>query len=131
MIAWGVCLIVLALMAYVRLAPIDPAVWHQPIDEVADSDRPNGAVRIIAGGAGRLDQLNDRMLALSRTHLIAGSVENGRMTYVTRSKVFGFPDFTTIEASGDQIRLFARLKYGKSDLGVNRARLEGLIAGLQ
>ncbi|WP_420012217.1 DUF1499 domain-containing protein [Tateyamaria sp.] len=50
------------------------------------------------------------------------------MVYRTRSKWIGFPDFTTVEYVDGQIRMFARLRFGRSDLGVNGKRLERLRA---
>ena len=60
-----------------------------------------------------------------------GSGAAGHITYITRSAVFGFPDMTTVERRGNQIRMYARLRFGASDLGVNRKRLERVIATLQ
>ena len=34
--------------------------------------------------------------------VLAGSVEAGMITYVTRSRLMGFPDYTTIRAAGPQ-----------------------------
>ena len=124
--------VVLALMAYVRLAPIDAARWHLPVSAAEDLDMAVGAVRVVAGDADTFAALNDAALDLPRTHLLAGTAANGRITYVTRSLVFGFPDMTTIELAPDgHIRMFGRLRFGGSDLGVNRKRLEGLIATLK
>jgi uncharacterized protein (DUF1499 family) len=67
------------------------------------------------------------MLALPRTQMIAGAVGEGRLTYITRTKWIGFPDYTTIEQDGENIKLYARLRFGRSDLGVNRKRLDGLL----
>jgi len=75
-----------------------------------------------------LSDLNLGMLALPNTSLIAGSVAEGRLTYITRSKLIGFPDFTTIEQGGDQIKLYARLRFGRKDMGVNGKRLDGVLA---
>ncbi len=118
-------------MAYVRLAPLQAERWHQPVAATADQDLAGGAVRVIPGDAARLGVLDEAMRALPRTRVLAGSVEAGHVTYVTRSAVFGFPDLTTLELRDDQIRMFARLRFGASDLGVNRDRLERLIAALQ
>lgn len=126
-------LIALFLLAIVvpRALPNNADMWHQPIVETEDKDLPGGAVRVIPGDAGTLAELDKALRALPRTTQIAGSLAEGRVTYLTRSLVFGFPDYTTIEQSGDQIRLFARLRIGRSDLGVNRKRLEQVIAALQ
>jgi uncharacterized protein (DUF1499 family) len=124
-------LLILAGLAYVRLAPSDPARWHVAVDGAGDADFASGARRVIATDAGRLAEADAWMRAQPRTTVLAGSVEEGRITYVTRTKVFGFPDYTTLDATSGELRAQARLRFGASDLGVNRERLEGLIAALQ
>jgi len=47
------------------------------------------------------------------------------ITYVTRSRVFGFPDYTTVRQAGPQLEIYGRLRFGRSDLGVNAARIDG------
>ncbi len=57
-----------------------------------------------------------------------------RRDYVARSRVFNFPDLVAVEilpgdgASG--LVLWSRSVYGRSDLGVNRARLATWLAAL-
>ena len=46
------------------------------------------------------------------------------ITYITRSRVFGFPDYTTVRQAGPQLELYGRLRFGGSDLGANAARLD-------
>lgn len=121
----------LALLAYVRLAPSDPDRWHVAVQGDADADFSGGALRVFSAGGDGLAAADRYMRSLPRTTVLAGSVAEGRITYVTRSKVFGFPDYTTLEQNGAEIRALARLRFGQSDLGVNRKRLEGLIATLQ
>jgi uncharacterized protein (DUF1499 family) len=62
-----------------------------------------------------------------RTIRIAGSPEEGRITWVSRSALWGFPDYITAEArtEGEQTRLdmLSRLRFGREDMGVNAARL--------
>ncbi|UWR23832.1 DUF1499 domain-containing protein [Sulfitobacter sp. S190] len=118
---------VVAGLAYVRLAPIDADRWHKPVGPAEDATGQGWAARVVTDAPGLLSDLHQGMLALPRTELIAGGVGDGRLTYVTRSKWIGFPDFTTIEQDNGQIKLYARLRFGKSDLGVNAKRLEGLL----
>ncbi|WP_299863689.1 DUF1499 domain-containing protein [uncultured Roseobacter sp.] len=127
----AVALLLLFGLGYVRLAPINPARWHQPVPHAQSSDFASGAMRVIPGDAGVMQQVDAVLRALPRTQVLAGSVEAGRITYVTRSAVFGFPDMTTVEARDGHIRMFARLRFGVSDLGVNRERLERVITMLQ
>ncbi len=68
---------------------------------------------------------------LPRTQVLAGSVSDGHVTYVTRSAFWGFPDYTTMQLVDGQIRMFARLRFGASDLGVNGKRLERVLAAIQ
>lgn len=118
-------------LCYVRFAPSDPAVWNVPVEGTGNLDLPGGALRIISGDGATFEAADAYMRALPRTKVLAGSVADGRITYVTRSRVFGFPDYTTLELSDGRLRMFARSRFGHSDLGVNRERLEGLMAALQ
>jgi uncharacterized protein (DUF1499 family) len=77
-----------------------------------------------------MEKLDASLKALPRTTLLAGSIAEGHLTYVTRSKWMGFPDYTTLEQSGDTIKMFARLRFGRQDMGVNAARLRKLITAL-
>ena len=123
--------LVLAFPAYVRVAPSDPNRWHVAIAAETEINLAGGAVRIITNGPETLTILNKNMLNRPRTKVFAGSIEQGRITYITRTKLMGYPDYTTIERSGENIKLFARLRFGKSDLGVNAARLEQLKGALE
>ena len=124
-----VLVLVVAGLAYVRLSPSDPA--HVAVDGVADADFAGGALRVRKMAPEGFASADVYMRALPRTRVLAGSVDEGRITYVTRSKVFGFPDYTTLEYNGGVLKAFARLRFGQSDMGVNRDRLEGLLAALQ
>ena len=135
-------LIVLAFVGiagWVRLAPTDPARWH--VDPVAapDPSTPNFA-RIHPGEVtlnhpDPATRLRAAMEAMPRTRLIAGSEGEGMMTFVTRSRLMGYPDFTTIRVlpaeGGATFAALARSRFGQSDMGVNAARLRALKAALQ
>tara|TARA_R110002124_G_scaffold64754_8_gene176700 strand:+ start:13017 stop:13451 length:435 start_codon:yes stop_codon:yes gene_type:complete len=133
-IYWILALLVVlgvAAVAYVRLAPSDPARWNQPVAATEDKDFGNGAVRVLPATDGLLARLDAAMQALPRTQVLAGSVADGRITYVTRTPTIGFPDYTTIEQTDGQVRLLARSRFGSSDMGVNAKRLKGLLATVQ
>ncbi|MEM1431436.1 MAG: DUF1499 domain-containing protein [Pseudomonadota bacterium] len=128
---------VLALGAWVRLAPSDPSVWHTDPGVAAPTTghyvvRPEGgdtAGPLLTGTpAEALAAFDALARATLRTTVLAGSVEEGRITYVTRSALWGFPDYTTVEAvamdEGTRLILHARLRFGGSDMGVNAARVE-------
>lgn len=142
-------------MAYVRLAPDDPARWnrpfydmHEPIWEPglkrdpvgpdAVHEIPFGAqarVRVERASAGEVLQRLDRIaLAFPRTRRLARDEERGLATWVTRSAFWGFPDYTTAEVRQDGpdvvLALAARQRYGRGDYGVNAARLRDWLTKL-
>lgn len=117
--------------AYVRLAPSDPARWNVDPTQAYIGDQgwndivtqTNGAVVRIAASDGVLARLDAIATATPHTTRLAGKVEQGRITWVTRSALWGFPDYTTAQINADGLYIHARLRFGKSDLGVNAARL--------
>lgn len=122
---------IVAVLIFIRLAPSDPARWHVSVEGSENMDFAGGALRVIPADGDALARADLIMKALPRTQVLAGTVVDGRVTYITRSRVFGFPDYTTIEYTDGTLKALARLRFGQSDLGVNRERLEGVIAALQ
>lgn len=114
--------------AYVRLAPVEPADWHKEAFPKAPGDYPSAgsfeAVRRIDDPAA-LVALDTAIRATPRTRVIAGSMAEGLVTYETRSRIMGFPDYTTVTLRGEDVSILGRLRFGSSDMGVNRARIEG------
>lgn len=147
----GLALAVMAFAAYVRLAPSDPVVWHVdpvtrlPANGLAVSrfgETPQVAttlnsaiVRVEVQGPQRvaLARLDEVALATPRTERLAGSPEDGRITWVTRSALWGFPDYTTAQAittdvATSEVTIFARSRFGRGDMGVNAARVRDWLA---
>ena len=135
---WVLIVLVLVLAggaAYVRLAPSDPGRWHT--DPALGSDGPNARVARVTVPLPPTEALAafDRVaMATPRTTRLAGSPEEGRITYVTRSRLWGFPDYTTVGAVADgegaELIVFGRSRFGQSDLGVNGQRIDGWLAAL-
>jgi hypothetical protein len=126
-IALGVLVAALAFLAFIRLAPSDPARWHLMPETVTNRDLEGGAMRRVPGDLAMLDAI---VRATPRTRVLAGSVEAGMITYITRSRVMGFPDYTTVRQAGDMLEIYGRLRFGRSDLGVNAARIDGWLSRL-
>ena len=123
--------LVIVLLAFVRLAPSDAARWHMPVTATTSADRTGGAIRVLSVDEGALSRVDTAARALPRTRVLTGSVEEGRITYITRSRWIGFPDYTTVEYSDGLLRMHARLRFGRSDLGVTANRLQGLLAAAE
>ena len=137
--------LVLAGMAWVRMAPDDPARWHEDPRLVQRPASPNAhLVRMVGGDAmpivyqmtpDALAQAVHDVALADGAQLLAGRVQDGHMTFVSRTRWMGWPDYTSvlIEPAGDGAMLlaFARARYGHSDLGFNRARLDRWQTALQ
>ena len=125
-------LLILGGLAWIRFAPADPAQWHVDPRVTTDQDLASGVRRRIdGGGPAQMQALHSIILETPRTEVLAGSPAEGRVTYVTRSLWMGFPDYTTLQDAEDHLELWARLRFGQSDMGVNRARVEGWLDQLQ
>ncbi len=130
MVLWLLIAVGLAMGAYIRLAPSDPVRWHVAPED-AERDLKGGVVRVVETGPDGLARLDKIARATPRTSVLAGSLEEGMITYITRTKVFGFPDYTTVQQDGDTLRIYARLRFGRKDFGVNRDRVTQWLALLQ
>ncbi|SMX34490.1 DUF1499 domain-containing protein [Actibacterium lipolyticum] len=140
-----VAVILVLASAYVRFVPTVPDRWHiDPLTAASPGQagvlaRVNGGdivpIGYDEGSAELLARLDKIIRATPRTKHIAGSIEDGRLTYLTRSRGFGFPDFATVtveQVDGQSFPvILSRLRFGKSDLGVNRRRVSGWLSALE
>ena len=122
--------LLIALTAF-RFAPSDPDRWHVALVGDSDRDMPGGVFRIVEGVPNGLERLHVIATQAPRTDVLAGSVSDGMVTYITRSRVFGFPDYTTVQQDSDTLRIYGRLRFGRSDFGVNRERVDRWLDALQ
>lgn len=132
-------LLIIGGVVWIRFAPSDPVIWHT---NPADPALTPGAGRFLAcrggdqpavpGDAETLARLDTIAMETPRTIRLSGSPDEGRITWVTRSRVMGFPDFTTagLTPDGDAICIHARLRFGRDDFGVNRARVTNWLTKL-
>ncbi|RVV98920.1 DUF1499 domain-containing protein [Mesobaculum littorinae] len=135
---------VLGLFAWIRLAPSDPQDWHT---DPADAVSPDGNGWLLRAEGGNappprfavtpevlLKEADRVARGTPRTRVLAGGVGSGRITYVTRSLLMGYPDYTTITAraapEGAWLLVHARQRFGQKDMGVNRARVENWVGRL-
>lgn len=139
---WMLLMIVVSGLIYIRSAPHDTAALHVPPPMDAAPDGP-----VIKGSSGLFVQIydvpptkilevfNTVALATPRTRIMAGSIKEGMITYVTHSRILGFPDYTTVQAvtdgQGSRVTIYARLRFGKSDFGVNSTRVRGWLGIVQ
>jgi uncharacterized protein (DUF1499 family) len=141
----GVLLLAAGAMIYVRVAPLDPDTWHVDPVTAPTPETPN-SFRVLAPGAtpgaeemvspvyavspAELMQAFDRMaLAQPRTERLSGTPDGqSHVTYVQRTPLVAYPDYVSVRAvsagdGGSALVILSRSRFGKSDLGVNRARM--------
>ncbi len=128
---WVLAALVVVMLGYVRLAPSDPVAWHKMVATTENRDFANGVVRVVQTGPDGIERFDALALATARTVRLFGAVDDGMATYVTRSAMVGFPDYTTVKQEGDTLRIHARARFGRSDFGVNRDRVQKWIDALQ
>jgi uncharacterized protein (DUF1499 family) len=142
-----IVLAVLVLSAYVRLAPTAVATWHVPIatmdaatpgpctDKVTIVPKGARATCLVTGTPAEvLNRLDATALTSARTIRLAGTPDEGRITWEARSFLMGYPDYITAEASltpqGTRLDIFSRQRFGEGDMGVNAARLKDWLSHL-
>jgi uncharacterized protein (DUF1499 family) len=125
----------------------------QPIDmqRIERPASPNTALAALAGfapppdvatptypmAAGRLyDAVRAVAAAQPRTFLAADYAAERQAHWVARSAVFNFPDLITAQVSdagpdSSTLVLYSRSVFGRSDLGVNRQRLDTWLDALR
>ena len=128
---WIILIIIVLAAGYVRLAPTDPAKWHKALTFEKDRRLPGGTQKVIAAGGDTLAKLDVIITAHPRIKVIAGSVEEGHITYEARTKVMQFPDYITVQQADDQLKIYSRLRFGRRDIGVNHDRLSAWLNTLQ
>lgn len=143
MILLALCAVLIGLAAFIRLAPSDPTRWHVDpgalaVTACSQLTKTSASAQVTcvidSDPATLMAKLDSIALATPRTVRLAGSAENGRITWVTRSLIWGFPDYTTAQATptetGTRLDVIARLRFGGADTGVNAARLTAWLGQL-
>ncbi len=127
---WLIVVLAIGFAVYVRVAPSDTAKWHKEPQVAHDSDNENSVRRLVMSGRDGLARFHQVAVGTPRTTVLAGSVDEGMVTYVTRSKLLAYPDYTTAFQDGDMLKVYGRSRFGRKDFGVNANRVEAWIDAL-
>ncbi|WP_424943344.1 DUF1499 domain-containing protein [Aliiroseovarius crassostreae] len=120
------------LAVYARVKPL-------PTDRLHDHPGPQErGTHMMEGGVkyvlplGQLPENGvERLLEIARSTPRTTEIPTSSgYTFVTRSKLFGFPDIIRIWQADGHLHIHSHLVIGRSDLGVNGARIEGWIKQL-
>ena len=121
-----------------RSVAMPAETWHVAPAAVTPPATPNYELRV-GDRAPVFDVTPDVMAArldaiatAEGAAMIGGSLAEGHMTYVARSRLMGYPDAISIRlvpvGQGTRVEIFSRSRFGYSDLGVNAARVERWIS---
>ncbi|OUD10770.1 hypothetical protein BVC71_04615 [Marivivens niveibacter] len=119
----------LGFAAYVRLAPLDAQRFFKRNDAadtggIGEYPLDGGYAIVRENTTDALERIKAAALATDRTGLFAGSVQDGHMLFVTRSALWGFPDYTNVYINDEGLLVVSgHLRFGRSDLGVNQRRV--------
>ncbi|MCK0143852.1 DUF1499 domain-containing protein [Aliiroseovarius sp. F20344] len=120
-----IALLLAAFAVYARLKPIDRTRFHATPgpNEVGVHDL-KGGVKQVVPLADLPEDAVPQLLELVRQS--DGTTEvpaDEGYSFVTRSRLFGFPDVTRIWVAENNLHIHAHLVIGSSDVGVNGRRV--------
>lgn len=130
----------LGVLSYIRFAPADIDGLHLDPATADLTDKPN-EYRITSAVFDMTPEkliktFDDLAMLQPRVKRLAGSVDDLMITYLQRSKTVGYPDYITVKATPagaeqSQLVIFSRSRFGHSDLGVNKRRIDAWLLGLR
>lgn len=109
------------------LCPREPEICNLPADGVSP---------IFPVEVGTLRDLLLRLAAAGpRVQLVSEDGEHRHLVFIARSALLRFPDIVTVELiaagpSRSTLAILSRSRYGRSDFGVNRRRVEDWVGKL-
>lgn len=118
--------------AYVRFAAISDRYFVPRVTDTTLGIYPKaGGYRVVmpVPSEDDMNRLFEAIQTTPRTEEIPINVPDARV-FVHRSRFWGFPDVTHVILTDDALILDSHLVYGKSDLGVNKARINGWVGVL-
>lgn len=129
-LAFVVVLLGFGMLAYVRLAPSNVTRWHEAGAITKDSVGQNSVRRLVDAGPDGLAKFAEVALRDPRTEVLAGSADEGLITVITRTRMVGYPDYTTAWMQNGTLAIYGRSRFGRRDFGTNAERVDGWIARL-
>ncbi|MEM9709106.1 MAG: DUF1499 domain-containing protein [Pseudomonadota bacterium] len=128
-------------LAFIRLAPNDPLRVH--LDPMRDGASGPNSLALRPPDAPVYPHPPDKVFAVldgiiratDGVRAVAEGPEPNHASYVARTPILGFPDWVSIRVVGVEggaaVAVYARARFGVSDLGVNKARIDGWLSELE
>ena len=130
-------LICFFLLAYIRFSKVDQSILHRDPDGISNINSNNsfllnydnkGTQNFDIGINILFDNLNN-IIINDNCEKVFGNINSSLITYVCRSKVFGFPDYISIsfkklENNKSSMSIFSISRFGRHDFGKNKQRIQ-------
>ena len=116
--------------------PVSPNTYYLAVPSMVSARVDREAPIYTVPTAIMAKAFNDYVLTQSNVILLAGSVEEGWLTYVQRTPTLRIPDYITVkfvdfeDGSGSTLAIYSRSRYGYGDMGYNKARVENWLQSL-
>lgn len=138
------CLVLIITLSYIRLSKPNQSLWHIDPELISRNDlrksylnnsKNNNKLEYLLSANDLYLRLNEIILE-DKCKKVFGNIEENLITYVCRSKVFGFPDYISIsfhplDERKTSLSIFSRSRFGVYDFGKNKNRIDGWLAKLK
>lgn len=140
-----ICLLIcLLLFAYIRLSKVEQSIWHLDPDNITNINTNNSFLLNYANKGTETFNLEvntlfnnlNKIILNDNCEKVFGDINLGLITYVCRSKVFGFPDYVSInfknlDINKSSLSIFSRSRFGRYDFGKNKQRIQKWLTELK
>ena len=140
-----ICLLIcLLLFAYIRLSKVEQSIWHLDPDSISNVNINNSFLLNYANKGTKTFNLDvnalfnilNNIIINDNCEKVFGDINLGLITYVCRSKMFGFPDYVSINfknlgVNKSSLSIFSRSRFGWYDFGKNKQRVQKWLTELK
>ena len=140
-----ICLLIcLLLVAYIKLSKVEQSIWHLDPDSITNVNINNSFLLNYANKGTKTFNLEvnalfnilNNIIINDNCEKVFGDINLGLITYVCRSKVFGFPDYVSInfknlDINKSSLSIFSRSRFGRNDFGKNKQRIQKWLTELK
>ena len=143
-IIFAVFLILIIVLCYIRFARPNESNWHVDPELVSRNDLRNSFLINSKSSnffhyAVPVKELYQELYTIfeeDRCQRVFGDIEDGLITFVCRSRLFGFPDYVSIrfrepETGVSTLSVFSRSRFGIYDFGKNKKRVNNWLQQLK
>lgn len=124
------------LVDFANLTPPDKPNYYLVCPRNYCHVKPNAYSPVYDVGVEALEKIvTQYILSRPRTKALESDAEKNQYIYVQRSLIFRFPDYISVEylsldSHKSTLAIYSRSKYGYSDFGVNKRRVQKWLKGI-